>query len=166
MKLNKEKLKRLFFFWIMSSLCATGGFYLLRLIFPEYNFIALYRMFLYHHKHPIQYMIIPCFFYGIIAASFSDWFFRKKRRNQLGITVLIITLTISISSPFGGMLWVFHDMQAGWFPENWFNIILSDGASMGLGIGWFIPFFSIPYSLLGSVVCYSLTKKGSELFRH
>ena len=67
-------------------------------------------------------------------------------------------------SPFGGMLWHYHDMKFGFFPDNWISKMVNHGFSMGLELGWLIILFSIPYNIFGSIVCYFLTKKGIELF--
>jgi hypothetical protein len=52
------------------------------------------------------------------------------------------------------MLWFYHDMQAGYFPANWTNRMVSNGISMGLSTGWLIIMLSIPYNILGLVAAY------------
>ena len=47
------------------------------------------------------------------------------------------------------MLWHFHGIQAGFFPNNWLNVLLVDGFSDGLSIGWFIIMMSFLYNLAG-----------------
>lgn len=159
-------LKKLLFFWVTSFSIAISCYYLLWLIMPKhYVFGVWYRMFLYHYQHPVQYIFIPCFFYGFIATFYTTKFYLQTTKKQVLTTSLIIILTVILSSPFGGMLWVYHDMQAGYFPVNWFKKILTDGVSTGLSIGWLIILLSIPYNVLGFIVCYFLTKKGSELFK-
>jgi hypothetical protein len=127
-------------------------------------FGSMYRMFLYHYAFPLQYIAIPCFFYGIFATLFSNKFRNKKRGGRILVTFLIIVLTILMSSPFGGMLWHFHDMQAGYFPKNWISKMIQEGFIWGLEIGWFIILLSIPYNIFGAILCYFLTKKGVELY--
>ena len=156
--------KRLLFYWVTSFVIAVSGYYLLSLIFYGV-FGSLYRMVLYHFDHPIQYILIPCFFYGLMATSFSDRFLEKETKGKVLTTMLIIFLTILLSSPFGGMLWFLHDMQAGYFPADWFIKMMIQGGMDGIAIGWLIILLSFPYNILGVVVCYFLTKKGSELFR-
>jgi hypothetical protein len=160
----KNTIKKLLFFWTTSVSTAIPSYYLLWAIMPNhYVFGIWYRMFLYHWEHPIQYILIPCFFYGIIATYFSTSFVKKEIIGQLFLTSIIILATIVISSPFGGMLWHYHDMQAGYFPKNWIKEIITEGTEMGLEMGLIIIALSIPYNVLGSIVCYFLTKKGSEL---
>jgi hypothetical protein len=62
------------------------------------------------------------------------------------------------------MLWYYHDMQAGYFPLNWINIMITEGASEGIQLGWIVVMLSYPYNLLGAAVCFFLTKRGAELF--
>lgn len=163
---TKINVKRLLFYWLTSVLLATGLYYLLWVAMPNHIvFGALYRMFVYHWQHPIQYILIPCFFYGIIATCFAELFSGRKFLGQVFLTLLIILLTVFISSPFGGMLWHYHDMQAGYFPSNWVGTMIAKGFSWGLELGWLIVGLSMPYNFLGAVICYFLTKKGSELFR-
>lgn len=132
----------------------------------HYVFGVWFRMLAYHWQHPIQYILIPCFFYGIIATLISDTFTRRKISGQVFLTFEIIILTIILSSPFGGMLWLYHDMQAGFFPTNWVGTMITKGFSWGIESGWLIIGLSIPYNIFGSVFCYFLTKKGSELFKN
>lgn len=158
-------LKRLVFYWAAGFVLAASLYYLLWLIMPgHYVFGALPRMFIYHWHHPLQYIMIPCFFYGIIATAVSASFYKKEVKGKILMTFQIILLTILLSSPFGGMLYFYHDMQAGYFPENWVSRMIMHGIGSGFQTGWLIIAISVPYNILGSVVCYFLTKKGSELF--
>ena len=92
-------------------------------------------MFSYHWRHPIEYIAIPCFFYGILATLLAENFAKRKLLGKIGLTILIIALTILLSSPIGGMLWHYHDMQAGFFPLDWFNTMTELGFSWGLQYG-------------------------------
>jgi len=132
---------------------------------PDHHvFASMYRMYLYHYQHPAQYILIPCFFYGIIATAFSNVFYRQSTVKQIFTTLLIAVLTVIVSLPFGGMLWHLHDMQAGFFPTNWAEKMVRKGTEMGLSVGWWIVGRSFPYNLIGLVVCFFLTRKGSGLF--
>ena len=158
--------KRLFFYWITSFILATVLYYMLWVIMPNhYVLAALFGMFTYHWEHPIMFIAIPCFFYGIIASLLAGKFSKQNVRRQILMTVLIIILTILLSSPFGGMLWHYYDMKAGYFPPNWFLKMIQLGFAWGLEDGWVIIGLSIPYNIIGSIICYFLTKKGSELFK-
>ena len=160
------KYKRLAFYWLASFSLATPFYYLISLIMPhKHAFGAWYRMPAYHWEHPISYILIPCFFYGILANIFAKKFTSYNKIQRIFLTFVIIALTIALSSPFGGMLWHFHDMQAGYFPKNWLQIIIIEGISWGIQMGWVIILLSIPYNVFGSIICYFLTKKGIELFK-
>jgi hypothetical protein len=131
----------------------------------KYVFGTWYRMFLYHWEYPISFIAIPCFFYGIIATILADKFSNLIVSKQILLTLGIIIFTILLSSPFGGMLWHYYDMKAGYFPSNWSEKMLRLGFKWGLQIGWLVIGLSIPYNIIGSIACYYLTKKGSELFK-
>lgn len=71
----KNLVLRLSFYWLASFLLASGGYFLLWLLLPSRAvFGTWYRMFLYHREHPLAYIAIPCFFYGIVAALLTDRF--------------------------------------------------------------------------------------------
>lgn len=160
----KSVLKRLLFYWISSYVLATLMYYILWLIMPRHKvFGALYRMFLYHREFPLQYIAIPCLFYGIIATLLSGKFSNKNIQGQILLTIIIIVSSILLSSPFGGALWHYHDMKAGYFPPNWISKMISEGFTWGLELGWLIIGLSIPYNIIGSITCFFLTKKGTEL---
>lgn len=157
--------KRLLFYWASSFMLAIIVYYILWTITPNhYVFGAWYRMIVYHWEHPIAFITIPCFFYGIIAALLADKFSKLKTTKQILGTIGIIILTIILSSPFGGMLWHYYDMKAGYFPPNWIEKMIRLGFEWGLEGGWLVIGFSIPYNIIGSIACYFLTKKGIELF--
>ena len=162
----KTALKRLVFYWIASFTLAVVCYYFLWTIMPgHYVFGSWFRMFLYHWEHPIQFIAIPCFFYGILATLLADKFSKQRVHRQLLLTLLIVTVTVLVSSPFGGMLWHYYDMKAGYFPSNYIRKMVSLGFEWGLEMGWLIIGLSIPYNLIGLITCFFVTKKGSELFK-
>ncbi len=154
------------FFWGSSFILASIFYYVLWLIIPSHRvFGSVFRMLPYHYQFPLQYIVIPCFFYGVLANLFANNFKKSKITKQMFLTLLIIVLTIFISLPFGGILWHFHDMKAGFFPEKWMFKLVNKGVASGFGIGWYIILLSIPYNILGAIVCFFLTKKGAEICR-
>jgi hypothetical protein len=158
-------LKRFLFFCLAGFTLAAGAYYVLVLLMPDGRvFGSVFRMYLYHLQFPLQYIFIPCFFYAIIASAFSRWFAKSKLTAQLFIMTIIIVLTILISSPVGGMLWYYHDMDAGHFPESWFSKMVEYGFVDGLGFGWLIIGLSFPYNLVCCILAFFLTRKGSEWF--
>jgi hypothetical protein len=75
----KKISKRLLFFWLVSFLGAIGLYYLFLLIVPgNHVFGVLNRMFVYHWEHPVQYILIACLFYGIVATTFADSFAKQN----------------------------------------------------------------------------------------
>ena len=164
--MNSAGLKRFLFFWCASFVAAVSGYYLLWLLMPGHQvFGSWYHMFLYHDAHPAQYLAIACFCYSCLASLLSARFRQQRRGGQVVLTLVIFAATILMSSPFGGMLWHYHDMQAGYFPEGWVSRMISLGFNWGLTMGWIITVLSFPYNLLAMVGCFFLTRKGAGLFR-
>ena len=159
--------KRTIFFWLSSFSMAVAGYYLLRLVLPGHHvFGSWYRMLLYHEAHPVAYIALCCFFYGLLAAGFADTFLRRgTTRGRVGIVGIIVLLTVVLSAPLGGMLWHWHDMQAGYFPADWRRVLLAESSRDGLVVGWLVVLLSVPYNVLGVIVCYFLTRTGALLFR-
>ena len=155
-------LKRTVFYWLTSFACAAAGYGLLRALLPGHHvFGALYRMFLYHEAHPLAYIALCCGCYGPLAARATPLFGRCGRWQRAGVVALLALATVGVSSPLGGMLWYWHDMQAGYFPAHWGSTLLS-GAWEGLVLGWLIVLLSIPYNVLGLLVCYGLLAAGAR----
>ncbi len=81
------------------------------------------------------------------------------------LRVLAVCVTDGQGEP-GGVLWEFHDMQAGYFLTGsrlWNK--LAGGAWTGLQIGWLVMAFSIPYNILGLVAGFWITKVAFRLSR-
>jgi hypothetical protein len=79
--------------------------------------------------------------------------------------LLIIILTVTISSPLGGMLWHLHDMLAGHFPKKWLWRIIRYGYREGIQFGWFIIILSVPYNIVGTIASFFIMKTISEFPR-
>ena len=158
-------LRNLLFYWGISFFLAVLVYYALWLIIPEhYVFGTFIKMPAYHWEYPIAYIAIPCFFYGIFATIFTKKFIKLAIWGQVLITFAIAILTIVASSPFGGMLWHYHNMKAGYFPANWADIIFKDGFIHGIMLGWLIILLSIPYNVIGLIISYFIIKKRANLF--
>lgn len=164
--MNNNILNRFLFFFSSSFIIAYSMYYFLFMIMPKhYVFGQLYRMFLYHCNYPLGYILICCFFYAIFASLLAHQFLLANRKKRILLTLIIIIFTILSSSPFGGMLWHFHDMRAGFFPDNWMSKMISNGFTEGLKIGWFVILLSIPYNIFGAIICYFLSIRGATLFK-
>jgi hypothetical protein len=128
-------------------------------------FGSWFRMYAYHHNNPLTFIFIPCFFYARLARLFSTKFKNSSTLKRIGITALIVILTVIISSPFGGILYFYFDMSAGYFPSNWVSILIKNGTSEGFSLGWLIVLLSYPFNIIVIISSYFLTKK-SELFKN
>lgn len=161
----RSYLYMMFFFWLTSFVIATLSYFILSVVLPSSRvFGSWYRMIDYHFQNPIAFTAIPCFFYGIIAPFFAENFTYLNQKKRLLKTIYIILLVVLVSTPFGGMLWHYFDMKAGYFPKTWMEKLLVQGSWDGLKMGWIIIALSFPYNLLGAVVTYYITRLGSELF--
>jgi hypothetical protein len=159
-------MKKFFFYFITSSTLALAVFYMLWFIVPMNCVFGFpMRMAAYHYDHPVAYILIPCFFYSVLASLVADYFRKAKILKRILLTILIVLMTVLLSCPFGGMLWNFHDMQAGYFPNNWMNVLFVKAPVMGLEWGFLIIASAIPYNLIGTVICYFLTLKGGKMFQ-
>ncbi len=166
MKFFSVKIKRLVFYWLTSFLLAVALYYIIFYLFTNDIFMTWLFTGHYHKIHPVPYIAILCFFYGIFASLLSDRFAKSGNGKQILWTLLIIALAILAASPFGGILTYYYDMQAGYFPENWPCILLTKGALGGLQAGWFLCLTSVPYSIICAIGCYFLTKTGVILFKN
>lgn len=133
-------------YWFLSSVCRQ-----------QCVFGALFRMFLYHYEHPAQYLGLVAFIYALLAAA---WGIRARTtgwRMHAGLVVVIVA-TLLLSSAVGGVLWTFHDMQAGYFPPWDRRIgIFTEGALTGVQIGWLIVLLSFPLNLFCTIFAYGVT---------
>ncbi|MBE9060065.1 hypothetical protein [cf. Phormidesmis sp. LEGE 11477] len=130
-------------------------------IYGEHGLVfgALFRMYLYHERHPYQYLLLVAIVYGCLATMWAHYAGKAQRGwKRAGSIIGVMVLTIICSSVPGGMLWVFHDTQAGFFPGmNRFLNNLWWGAGAGLSVGWLIFMLSIPYNVLCLLSGYYLT---------
>lgn len=55
-------------------------------------------------------------------------------------------------------------MRAGYFPADWARVLFLSGALDGLLLGWFIVLLSVPYTVLGLLVCHGLLAAAARRF--
>ncbi|MEM8506025.1 MAG: hypothetical protein AAF716_23110 [Cyanobacteria bacterium P01_D01_bin.1] len=138
-------------------------------IYGEHGLVfgALFRMYLYHEQHPYQYLLLVALVYSGLATVWANHVGRTQRGWQRRVSIVgVMVLTVVCSSVPGGMLWVVHDMQAGYFPGVayfWKN--LQWGAGTGLSVGWLIFVLSIPYNVLCLLGGYWLTDHIEKMAR-
>ena len=152
--------KCVFYFVIYFAVCFGGlaGLYrLVSLLMGGSAFAGVPRMFVYHEQHPMQYIGIVAVSYALVAAL---WTVFMKRRCTGALRILevlaVILVALVLACPLGGMLWHFHDMLAGFFPNFWVRKLLG-GFVDGLMVGPLIIFYSSPYNLIGLIVGYFAT---------
>ena len=148
-KIFSEIIRVFLYLFITCSI----AYLLVSSIMPRHQvFMSPYKMLGYHHLFPFQYI-------ALVTAVFSTTLvsFYKLIKNIIGwklnISILaLIILSVFIASVPGGILWTFHDMQAGFFPKgSAFCEDVMEGAYAGLRLGWEIVGLSVPYNL----ICYS-----------
>ncbi|UOQ53404.1 hypothetical protein [Hymenobacter cellulosivorans] len=157
--------RRILFFTLTSWVLAVAGYYVLRVLLPNgHVFGAWYLMLLYHEAHPLAYITLCCACFGPLAALTLNSWARRGGWGRAGIVALLALATVAVASPLGGMLWYWHDMRAGYFPPDWLPTLLLHGCRDGLALGWLIVALSIPYNVLGLLVCYGLLAAGARRF--
>jgi H+/Cl- antiporter ClcA len=114
---------------------------------------SFYRMHQYHISFFWQYIAIIALVFGILGAAWIKYFGHIRGSQRWLSIALIVIATVICSSPIGGVLWHFHDMQAGFVPETYINK-LSNGLFEGLSSGWLLVIISFPLNLIGVIVAY------------
>ena len=162
---TKHYLLQFCFYLLVSFAAAVLGYFIIKAIRSDNEvFGSLFRMSSYHHQHPFSYILIPCVLYSLIVTIGGSQPLNKSLLREVILTLAIVFFTILFSLPVGGMLYYYHDMRAGYFPDNWLPVMINDGTSKGFEAGWLIIALSFPYNVLGIVVCYFITKAGSHIF--
>ena len=128
-------------------------------VWEDSAFAALFRMFLYHYTHPMQYIGVVAACYALVATIWTVF----MKRMRTGLTrfleiLFVIIVSLALACPLGGMLWHFHDMQAGFFPSFWLRK-LREGLSEGLQLGPVLILLSIPFNILSLIAGYFATDR-------
>lgn len=144
-------------FFIASFVFGISGYSLLHHVVGQHKvFGELFRMFPYHEQHPTPYIAIVAFFYAVLAGAWSARSQAVGRRRHLQLLGVLIA-TLILSSAVGGILWTFHEMQAGYFPP-WERRIeaFGNGIVSGFCFGWVIVLLSFPFNVLSLLFAYAL----------
>ena len=155
-------IKRAAVFLFLSFFSATCGFYVLQWLMG-FVFGGYFRMHNYHEVQPLGFILICSIWYTFIALGLSKIFLRATTLGRIGLTLIISILTVLLSSPFGGMLYLYYDMASGSLQSNWYDVMLVKGTTWGLELGWLIVAYSFPYNVLGMIACYFITLIGSKV---
>lgn len=150
------------FFAASSFLLGSIGYLILSEIMPSGRvFGSLYRMFLYHDAHSMQYIAVISLVYTIVATICAPRCSHLVGWRRSAAILCILAATVLLASIPGGVLWKIHDMQAGHFTTGvqfWSDLVW--GASVGLQLGWLVIALSLPYNILGLAAGYMVTHAG------
>lgn len=117
----------------------------------------LFRMFMYPDQHPFQYLAVVALPFAFLTAVWTIIPSKYFRANHWQQIVAVILLSLIVSSILGGLLWTFHDMQAGYFPS--YDTMVEhflQGAWWGLTLGPLIVTLSIPMNFFAFVIAYNV----------
>lgn len=150
----------------LIGLSFVGGslIYLLFSFFTNWVFGGLWRMPAYHITHPYQYIFLMSVAYASTGIVWMKLFSGTKGFIRYFTLIVALFFTVLLASGPGGVLWVFHDMQAGYFPVGkrfWSDVF--SGANSGLEAGWLIVLYSFPYNLVCLAFGVKLLDKYSRL---
>ncbi len=143
-------------FFGMSFIVGIGSYSFLHFVCGQRHvFGALFRMFVYHEQHPAEYLAVVASSYALFAAA---WGVRSRSfgwRRHLGVLGVLMA-TLLLSSAVGGVLWHFHDMQAGHFPP-WERRLtaFAEGISSGIAVGWLLVLLSFPLNVISVAFAYA-----------
>lgn len=129
-------------------------------------FGELYRMLVYHEMYPFQYIFLVAFMYSTVASLWAIYLSHSQGWKRWVQIFLIFPITILISCPFGGILWVIHDMYIGHIPEFRFAIRdLTWGIEAGITQGPLIIYYSFPFNLISLICGLIVTNKIERNFK-
>lgn len=122
-----------------------------------FTFGAAYRMFMYHLAHPLPYVVLVS---AVYAALGSAWLRRGPSpspwRRRLASGVILVS-TILLSAGPGGMIWVYHDMCAGFFPPpDRMIAAFYWGFFTGLETGPVLVLTAVPMNVIAVVVGHGM----------
>ena len=143
--------------------CATIAYF----IFGDFGlvFFALFRMPMYHSMYPVQYLAVSSLAYAVVAAW---WSFQRDGRDVGKRRILwiwgVLVLSFALAATGWGMLCMYHDMVAGYFPVNWPLRILCGGMLGAIG-GLLVFLQSVPSNVLMTVVMFLMTSRLDALVR-
>jgi hypothetical protein len=127
-------------------------------------FGGLYRMFMYHAKHPFQNIALFCAVFAAGLALILGAWPTAKRWPAWVLTTLVLLLTVLLGSALGGALWALHDMQAGYFPpgdRRWQQMKWACKVAWKWA-GWCCC--SLPFNVLCLPAFYAAGRYGSRQF--
>jgi hypothetical protein len=165
MKMIMKKMLHPIVFFAFAFGLGTLGYLAASLLLPWPPFAGLYRMFMYHKQHPFQYIAVIAVCYALVASIWA-WTVGSKQKGLIRwITIAtLIPATILLASFPGGVLWSWHDMQAGFVPAFWFRKLMRGGV-WGVETGWLVVGLSFPYNICGTVAGVLVTDIVERILR-
>ena len=154
-------MKKCVFCFIVYFVVCLGGlgslYILMSLLMGEPAFPWVLFGWNYQVEYPMQYICVVAVCYALVAALWTVCMKRQRRGVLRVLEVLsVILVALVLACPLGGMLWHFHDMLAGFFPDFWLRKLLG-GFVDGLMVGPRLVFYSFPYNLMALIVGYFAT---------
>lgn len=146
--------------FIVSSIAAFSLYFGLRGLLnqlPVIIWVPFAHLTFYHDQHPVPYLLSISLIFALIGALWLTVIapkFSKYHRLQMA---LLPILTVLLTGPIWGMLWVYDDMRAGFFPP--FPVMMGYigwGAKQGLFLGLNGAIASFPLNVVAYVVAYLL----------
>lgn len=103
----------------------------------------------YHDLYPIPYLLAIALVFAAVSAWWLVFVMPRFVRLRFLQIMLLPWIALFISGPMWGMLWVFHDMQGGFFPalRQMIDYLLF-GARQGVFFALNAALFSVPLNLL------------------
>lgn len=126
-----------------------------------------YRMFLYQMSHPLGYVLIVSLVFAGLGAFWLKFFSRHSGWKKGPGIAAIPAIAVIISAGPGGMLWVYHDMCAGFFPPpSRMSEQFLWGFTTGLTTGPLIVLSAFPLNIIagaiGSGSLFLLSRRHTE----
>jgi hypothetical protein len=103
----------------------------------------------YSSQYPLPYLLSIAFIFAVVSAFWLTVLMPRLPKFRLFQIALIPLFVVLLTGPIWGMLWVYHDMQAGFFPDFSQMIdYLLFGARQGLFFAFNGAVFSFPLNIL------------------
>jgi hypothetical protein len=103
----------------------------------------------YYDRHPVPYLLVIAFIFAVVSALWLTFILPRFTRFRFLQIVALPWIALMLASSVWGMLWAYHDMQAGFFPPfpQMIDYLLF-GAQAGLYFALDSALFSAPMNLL------------------
>jgi hypothetical protein len=100
-------------------------------------------------EYPVPYLLTMAFVFAVVSALWLMLVMPRFTRFRFLQIMLLPWIALIVAGPIWGMLWVYHDMQAGFFPafSQMIDYLLF-GAQQGLFWLLVIALASVPFNLL------------------